>query len=180
MWAFHTEFWSSRKAVVHKYVQQTLPGRVLGREAHFKHLSLASCAWTLHDLDVTSISATFLPLALYWQEGQCSKNWDSWVPHDNLAPQRWATGSLLPPRGSFAFSAKVKLAGVFQGLQETMHVSISEAYPQGTDVNKPLCWVFIYHLLWAKVSWGIKDEDDIALLSRSSQSSRKDRHALNW
>lgn len=38
---------------------------------------------------------------------------------------------------------------------------------------------FVYHLLWARVSWGIEDEDDITLLSRSSQSSRKDRHASN-
>ena len=39
---------------------------------------------------------------------------------------------LVYPRGSFAFSAKEKLVGVFQGLQQTMHVSVSD------------------HLLWAK------------------------------
>lgn len=43
------------------------------------------------------------------------------------------------PRGTFAFRAKEKLVGVFQGLHRTMKLSVSEAYPQGVDVCKPLC-----------------------------------------
>ena len=88
----------------------------------------------MHDLDVTNTSATFLPLLCTGREDSVRKTETAGYPvttcHLKGGP---------PPRGSFAFSAKVKLAGVFQGLQQTMHVSISEAYPQGTDVNKPLC-----------------------------------------
>ena len=85
-----------------------------------------------------------------------------------MPPQRWAIGSLLP-QGQFAFSAKEKLVGVFQGLQQAMNLFQKH-------ILKALMYIshfidFIDHLLWGQilyeVSWRIRDEDDIALFSRS-------------